>query len=77
VAAAEALEGAAAVLLEAARSPRWDVRRAAARALAARGDRSLLASLQSLAAAERAPLAAEAFAEAVRALEARPARDGR
>jgi HEAT repeat protein len=77
VAAAESLAGAAPVLLTAARSARWDVRRAAARALATRGDRSLLPELEALAAAERDPLAGEAFAEAVRALEARPARDGR
>ncbi|HEY3447146.1 MAG TPA: HEAT repeat domain-containing protein [Myxococcales bacterium] len=75
VAAAEALPDAGEVLLAAARSARWDVRRAAARALAARGDRSLLAPVREIARAERDPLAAEAFAEAVRVLEARPSRD--
>ncbi|MGC4113129.1 MAG: HEAT repeat domain-containing protein [Myxococcales bacterium] len=75
VAAAEALPGAGEVLVAAARSPRWDVRRAAARALAARGDRSLLAAVRELAQAERDDLTAEAFADAVRTLEARPSRD--
>jgi HEAT repeat protein len=74
VAAAEALPGAGEVLLAAARNPRWDVRRAAARALAARGDRTLLEAVRELARDERDPLAAEALAEAVRALQARPSR---
>ncbi|MBI5542866.1 MAG: HEAT repeat domain-containing protein, partial [Deltaproteobacteria bacterium] len=75
VAAAEALPGAGDVLLVAAHSPRWDVRRAAARAIASRGDRALLQGLRELAAQERDSLAAEAFAEAICALEARPGRD--
>ncbi len=75
--AAAALPAAGPVLLEAARNPRWDVRRAAARAIAIAGDRSLLPELRPLVTAERDPLAAEALAEAVRALEERPAPSGR
>ncbi|HZZ86039.1 MAG TPA: HEAT repeat domain-containing protein [Anaeromyxobacteraceae bacterium] len=74
VAAAGALPGAAAarLLLTAASHPRWDVRRAAARALGQRGERALLEPLRGLSAGEEDGLVAEAFAEAVHALEAKP-----
>jgi HEAT repeat protein len=62
---------AAAVLVAAAAHARWDVRRAAAQAIAARGDRSLLETVRRLGAAEEDPMAAEAFADAGRALAAR------
>jgi HEAT repeat protein len=75
VAAAEAVPGTGEVLVGAARNARWDVRRAAGRAIAARGERSLLEPLRGIAAGERDPLAAEAFAEAIRVLEARPSRE--
>ncbi len=59
------------LLLAAARHARWDVRRTAAQAMAARGDRSLLETVRQLAAAEEDPMAAEAFADAICALRAR------
>jgi HEAT repeat protein len=58
------------VIREAASSPRWDVRKAAARALAERGDRALAAEASRAAAADPDPLVARAFAEAARALGA-------
>ncbi len=67
--AAVRMPGGEAVLLLAARHPRWDARRAAARAIAARGDRRLLAEVKALGSSERDPLAAEAFESALRALE--------
>jgi HEAT repeat protein len=63
---------AAELLVAAAAHPRWDVRRAAARALAARGDRALVDAVRSLAAQEADPLVAEALHEALAALGARP-----
>lgn len=75
IAAAEAAPGAGEVLLAAGRSPRWDVRRAAAQAIGGRGERALLPELLRLAAEEPDALVAEAFAGAVRALEARPPRE--
>lgn len=75
VAAAAAASGRAAgeLLVDAASHPRWDVRRAAARALAARGDPALAAAARRLLLAEEDPMVAEALADAVRALERRPA----
>lgn len=58
------------VIREAAASPRWDVRQAAARAMAERGDRALAAEAARAAAAETDPLVARAFADAARALGA-------
>jgi HEAT repeat protein len=55
-------------LRDAAASPRWDVRRAAARAMAARGDASLRADAERLAERDPDPLVARAFADAARAL---------
>jgi HEAT repeat protein len=55
-------------LREAAASPRWDVRRAAARAMAQRGDPALRPDAERLAASDPDPLVARAFAEAARAL---------
>ncbi|BDG06936.1 HEAT repeat domain-containing protein [Anaeromyxobacter paludicola] len=72
VAAAAAAPGGAPLLLAAAAHPRWDVRRAAARAISQRGDEALLEPLRRLARAEEDGLVAEAFAEAVQALESRP-----
>lgn len=72
VQAAARLPGGEGVLLQAARHPRWDARRAAARAIAQRGDRRLLAEVRALGASERDPLAAEAFEGALRALEGQP-----
>ncbi|MFN7132193.1 MAG: HEAT repeat domain-containing protein, partial [Myxococcales bacterium] len=60
------------LLRQAARHGRWDVRRAAARALGTRGDRGLLAEVEALLAAETDPLVAGALAEAARALRSRP-----
>jgi HEAT repeat protein len=70
VRAAAGLPGAAAarLLLDAAAHARWDVRRAAAAALAARGDRALLEPVRRLAAAEEDPLVAEALHGALEAL---------
>ena len=59
------------LLREAAASPRWDVRRAAARAMAERGDPALRADAERLAAGDPDPLVARAFAEAARALGGR------
>jgi len=58
------------VLREAARSPRWDVRKAAARAMAERGDPALGAEAARAAAVDPDPLVARAFADAARALGA-------
>jgi len=73
VLAAAALPGAGGegILRDAARSPRWDVRRAAARAMGERGDRGLAAEAARLAAEDPDPLVARAFAEAAQALEGR------
>ncbi len=49
---------------------RWDVRSAAARAMAARGDPALLDEARRLADAEEDPLVADALAEAIRSMEA-------
>jgi HEAT repeat protein len=70
VSAAAVLPGAEGerVLVEAAGSARWDVRRAAALAMAARGDRSLAPLARRLAAEEADPLVARAFEDAARAL---------
>jgi HEAT repeat protein len=59
---------AGALLLEALADPRWDVRRAAARGAAARGDPALADALRDLAGVEVDPIVAEALAEAMRAL---------
>jgi HEAT repeat protein len=59
------------LLREAAASPRWDVRQAAARAMAERGDAALAAEAARLAADDPDPLVARAFAEAAHALGAR------
>lgn len=59
------------MLREGAASPRWDVRRAAARALADRGDPALREVAERLAAEEPDPLVARAFADAARALGGR------
>jgi HEAT repeat protein len=58
------------LLRAAAASPRWDVRRAAARAFADRGDPALRADAERLA-QDPDPLVARAFAEAARALGGR------
>jgi HEAT repeat protein len=74
VAAAVAVPGGAgaSLLLTTAAHPRWDVRRAAAHAIARRGDPLLLDPARRLAAAEEDPLVSDALAEAIRALEATP-----
>jgi HEAT repeat protein len=59
----------ASLLLDAAAHRRWDVRQAAARALAAREERALLGPVRRLAAAEEDPLVASALADAARRLE--------
>jgi HEAT repeat protein len=56
---------------EATRSARWDVRRAAARAMLERGDPRLADDASRLAADEADPLVARAFAEAAEALRGR------
>jgi HEAT repeat protein len=56
------------LLLEATRSARWDVRRAAARAMAERGDPALRAQAARLAAEDPDPLVARAFADAEKQL---------
>jgi hypothetical protein len=66
VAGAEGLR----LLRDAAASPRWDVRRAAARAFARRGDPALRADATRLAGSDPDPLVARAFADAARALGA-------
>ncbi len=70
VAGAARLEGerGVALLRAAAASPRWDVRRAAARAFVERGDPALRADAERLATGDPDPLVARAFAEAARAL---------
>ncbi|HTT71167.1 MAG TPA: HEAT repeat domain-containing protein [Anaeromyxobacteraceae bacterium] len=60
-----------AILLAAGRHARWDVRRAAARALGARGDPALLAIVRDLARVEEDPLVLEELAAAGRALGGR------
>ncbi len=76
VAATAALDGPerARLLVLAAQSPRWDVRHAAARAMAERHEPALAAEAARLAAAEPDPLVAKAFAEAARALAGAPDR---
>ncbi|HTN52899.1 MAG TPA: HEAT repeat domain-containing protein, partial [Anaeromyxobacter sp.] len=59
------------LLREAARSPRWDVRQAAARAMGERGDPALRAEAARLAAEDPDPLVARAFSDAEKALAAR------
>lgn len=56
------------ILRDAAASPRWDVRRAAARAMADRRDPALRGEAERLAARDPDPLVARSFAEAARAL---------
>lgn len=48
--------------------PRWDVRRAAARAVAERGDRGLCEAVRDVSGVEEDPLVLEALSEALRAL---------
>ncbi|MFO0584530.1 MAG: HEAT repeat domain-containing protein [Anaeromyxobacter sp.] len=71
VAAAAPLAGpvAQAVIVAAVDSARWDVRRAAALALAARGDRALAPLARRRAGEDPDPLVARAFADAAQALE--------
>ncbi len=73
VAAAARLAGeeGAELLREAARSERWDVRHAVARAVAERGDASLLPLARELAASDGDPLVANAFAAAAASLARR------
>jgi HEAT repeat protein len=73
VLAAAAVPGPAAaeLLLAAAAHRRWDVRRAAAGALGARGERSLVDAVRRLAAAEEDPLVADALHATALLLEAR------
>lgn len=73
VGAAARLEGedGRALLGEAARSDRWDVRNAVARAIAARGDPELEGLARERAAVEGDPLVAKAFAAAAEALARR------
>jgi hypothetical protein len=61
-----------AIVVAAAGSPHWDVRRAAAAALLARGDPNLANLAGRLAAVEPDPLVARAFAEAAAALRSGP-----
>jgi HEAT repeat protein len=61
-------EEGARILRDAAASPRWDVRRAAAAAMTERGDPALRPDAERLAAGDPDPLVARAFAEAARAL---------
>ena len=63
--------GGEAILRVAASSARWDVRQAAARAMAERGDAALAGEASRLAVGEPDPLVARAFAEAARALGGR------
>jgi HEAT repeat protein len=58
------------LLRAAAASPRWDVRRAAARAFAERGDPALRGDAARLAASDPDPLVARAFGDTARALGA-------
>jgi HEAT repeat protein len=62
---------AAELVLSAAGHPRWDVRRAAARALGARGEPGLARAVRRLLESEEDPLVVEALGEALRALEGR------
>jgi len=73
VLAAAAVPGPAAanLLLAAAAHRRWDVRRAAASALGARGERSLVDAVRRLASAEEDPLVADALHATALLLEAR------
>jgi len=73
VAAAARLPGedGAALLRGAARSERWDVRHAVARAIQERGDAALLPLARELAASDGDPLVAKAFAAAADALARR------
>jgi len=68
VRAASGLPGtrANALLLEAARHPRWDVRRAAAHALSARGEPALVKALRELALEEKDPLVMEELSATLR-----------
>ncbi len=59
------------ILRDASASPRWDVRKAAARAIAERGDPALRQEAERLAAEDPDPLVARAFADAARSLGAR------
>jgi hypothetical protein len=59
------------LLCQAASHPRWDVRQAAARAMAERRDPALQATAAGLAAQDPDPLVARAFAEAAQALSER------
>ncbi|HEY6101472.1 MAG TPA: HEAT repeat domain-containing protein, partial [Anaeromyxobacter sp.] len=59
------------IVRAAASSARWDVRHAAARAMAERRDPALASEAARLAAAEPDPLVARAFAETARALAGR------
>jgi hypothetical protein len=61
--------GAADLLLAGLSHARWEVRRAAARGVAERGDRALAEALRDVAGVEEDPLVAQALAEALRALE--------
>jgi len=76
VAATAALDGpeGARLLRLAATSPRWDVRHAAARAMAARHDPSLRDEAARLASTDPDPLVAKAFAEAAGSLDGSPGR---
>lgn len=76
VAATAALDGPERLRLLrlAAASPRWDVRHAAARAMATRREPGVLEEAARLAAAEPDQMVAKAFAEAVRALGGAPDR---
>jgi len=56
------------LLRAAAGSPRWDVRRAVARAFADRGDAALRPDAERLAAGDPDPLVARAFADAAQSL---------
>jgi HEAT repeat protein len=71
--AAAGLPGAEAerILRDGAQSPRWDVRQAAARAMAQRGDPALREAAAAFAARETDPLVARAFAAAEQALACR------
>jgi HEAT repeat protein len=60
-----------ALLREAARSGRWDVRHAVARAIADRGDPALLTLARELASADGDPLVVRAFSAAADALARR------
>ena len=76
VAARHPAAAAGELLTAAAAHPRWDVRAAAARAMAERLDPSLLAEARRLFSAEGDPLVATVLAEAVRSLETAARRGG-